>query len=282
MLPHIELFGKSISTYALVVYFEYLIVPIILILFRKRYGFKASKAFLYGLLTLVIGTFALYFTQFMENWILSGVSNGAYSPAEDNSSFGYFVFMPPLFLLFCVLFGVDFRKITDYITLPLTLICATGKLACVFAGCCGGPADSNGLYMQYPGYKVFPVQLYETLLCAAIFVVCIVLTYTLSKKHTGYIMPIGGILYSAVKMWAESYRTWYCEWEQNFLNSGHTYWFYFEILQLVICVVWLVCTIICEITGKMPKFETNRIKRMISNIREKRREKLAQETESAE
>jgi hypothetical protein len=243
--------------------FNYIIAVVMLIILRKRYDKSVIKAILYGFLTLAFGVFALENTQFIADTVLGLVSNGKYVPAEKDSSFGYFLNMTPLYLIFCSIFCVDFRKLTDYAAPSVAIVCSLGKLACVFAGCCAGPKDPHGLFFPNLGYKALPIQLYETLFYAGIFVLVLVLMFTFSKKHEGYLMPITGILYSSFKAFAEGYRTWHCEWEQDFMNTGHTYWFYFELFQLGVCIIWLIGTIICEKTGKMPKFETNFLKRKL-------------------
>jgi len=272
MLQNVELFGKVFNMYEWTNYFNYLLVLVVLVLLRKRYGYKVGKALWYGVLTLLFGVFALNFTQITENWILEAVSNGQYEPAEPASSFGFILNMAPWYLLYCIIFCVDFRKLTDYVAPAISIVWTFGKVACVFEGCCSGPESPNGLYMPALGYKVIPIQLYESIFYAVIFVISLVLMFTFSKKHEGYILPICGILYCSFKAYAENFRTWHCEWEQNFLNTGRTYWQYYELIQLAVCVIWLIGVIVCEKTGKMPKFETNALKRKVDAFKEQRQE----------
>jgi len=270
MLPQFELFGKTFISYDLIVLIEYVTVPILMVLFRKRYGASILKAFYYGLLTLLFGVFALHATSNLEFDIITKVLDYGFSRYEEISSYGYWVFMSPLYLLYCSLFCVDFRKLSDYAALPICYVSSLGKVACFLDGCCSGPEDPNGIYMVKLGYKVFPVHLYDAIFAGIIFILCIVLTFTFSKKHTGYLMPISGILWALQKMWTEQYRTWPSEVSQNFMNSGHTYWFYFEMVTLFGCIIWLIATIICEKKG-MPSFETNAIKRKFQQIKENRK-----------
>ena len=276
MLPTIHLFGEPFSMYDLTTIFEYIVVLIILIIIRKRYGHTVRKAFLYGLLTLAFCVFALHMTTIVGNAVMTKVSNGAFEAHEVTSSFGFWVFMSPWYLVFSALFCVDFRKLTDFVCPSICLVASLGKLACFFNGCCEGPKDPHGIYMVHLGYKVFPVQLYETLLYGLVFIICLVLMYTFSKKHEGYLMPITGILYAVFKIWAEGYRTWPSEWETNFLNSGHTYWQFFELITLFGCIIWLIGTIVCEKKGKMPQFATNPLQRKVkAMVEEKRKQKGA-------
>ena len=83
-------------------------------------------------------------------------------------------------------------------------------------------------------------------------------------------MPITGILYAVFKIWAESYRTWPSEWETNFLNSGHTYWQFFELITLFGCIIWLIAAIVCEKKGKVPQFATNPLQRKLKAVMEEK------------
>ncbi|MBE6741955.1 MAG: hypothetical protein E7570_06575 [Ruminococcaceae bacterium] len=275
LLQYITLFGNTYSSYSLTNWFNYIIVLIITILIRRRYNCNFIKALFVGLLTLAFGVFALHATSNLEYDIMNIlVKDGAFERYELTSSYGYWVFMSPLYLLFCAIFCVDFRKLTDYVTPSICIVASLGKLACFLDGCCEGPKDPNGIYMAKLGYKVFPVQLYETLLYGAVFILALVLTFTFSKKRTGYLMPISGMLYAVFKIWAEQYRTWPSELTNNFLNTGHNYWEYFELFSFIGCLIWLIGVIICDKKGKHPKFETNAFMRKVWKIKEELLTKL--------
>ncbi len=59
----------------------------------------------------------------------------------------------------------DLVDLTDAAACSIAVAHATGRLGCFFAGCCHGiPADAPwGVYMEFAGQHVLPVQLYESL-----------------------------------------------------------------------------------------------------------------------
>ena len=256
MLPTFELFGMTIKTGNLFLFINYFVsVPISLIPIRKRYGYKLSNAIYYSVLTLVLGVAALHITSLVSNAIMELASGGAFNPYETINSYGLYLFLPPLYLIYCLLFRKGYREMMDYVTPAVCTVETIGKLVCFFEGCCYGPPDEHGLYFQNLGYKAFPVQLYDTIDNAVILVIILILTYTFSKKHKGYLMPIAGMLYSIQKGILEEYRVYHEEIEGNFMGTGRTYWQFFLAVLFACCLIWLIGTIIRNKKGK-PDFDT--------------------------
>jgi prolipoprotein diacylglyceryltransferase len=275
MLPEITILGHALRLYDLCGYLGYLSVPIIMFCLRKRYGFSIAKTIFCAVVTLICGVIAHYGTAAIENKVMEIVTDGAFEPFETMSSFGFWVFIAPIFLLVCLRFSLDYRSITDIIAPCLCVVTSLGKFACFFNGCCAGPQDIRGIYMVQLGYKCFPIQLYEALFYFAFFIIILVLTFTFSKKHIGYLMPISGMLYSVVKIWAENYRTWPSEFEQNFLYTGHTYWQFFLLITFYGCLIWLIATYILEKKGKQPDFvDNNTLRRKWHNRLQRFEEKI--------
>ena len=274
MLPEILVFGHTIRMYNFFMICEYISVPIVLISLRKRYGLSLINSIFYAFLTLVLGVIALNATIKLQTAVLTNVSDGVFEPFEKTSSYGYWVFISPLLLIFCLWLGVNFRKISDYIAPSVCLVTSIGKLCCFFNGCCEGPASEHGIYMSMPGCKVMPVQLYEVLVCGANFALAILLTKTLSEKHPGFIMPITGIIYAIQKIIWEHYRHWDNGWVDNFLNTGHSYWQFFELITLFGCLLWLILVFILEKKDKQPCFEKILLKLNARKLFDKLEEKL--------
>ena len=256
MLPELEIFGHTIHMGQLFLFINYFVsVPLTLILIRKRYGYTLKKAILYSLLTLGLGVAALHITSALANAIFTHISQGEFVPYETTSSYGIITFMTPMFLLYCLLFRDSFRTLNDYTAPAVSTVQVIGKLVCFFDGCCKGKEDPNGLYFQSLGYRAIPVQLYDTINNAFILLILLILTYTFSKKHKGYLMPIGGMLYAIEKGILEEFRVYNNEWEGNFLGTGRTYWQYFLLVLFIGCLIWLIGAIIWEKKGK-PDFDT--------------------------
>ena len=269
MLPEIVLFGQTIRMYEFFMICEYLSVFVVMLSLRKRYELTVLKSFFYAVLTLLFGVIALNATIKVQTMILTYTSNGAFEPFEKTSSYGYWTFISPLLLLFCLWFGVDFRKKSDMIAPCVCLVTSIGKLCCFFRGCCAGPESAHGIYMVDLGYKVIPVQLYEVIVCGANFALAIFLTKKFSDKHSGFIMPITGMVYAIQKIIWEHFRSWRNGWIDNFLNTGHSYWQYFELVTFYGCLIWLIAVIILERKGKQPDFEKITLKRRVSKIEER-------------
>lgn len=87
-----------------------------------------------------------------------------------------------------------FVQIADAAAVSVALAHATGRLGCFFAGCCHGihAEPPLGMYMEFAGDTVLPVQLYEALFLYALMAV---LLYRLLKgKRYGlpvYMMSYG-------------------------------------------------------------------------------------------
>lgn len=255
MLPSITLGSQTVYLYNVIVITEYLSVPVIMLLLRKRFGVTRKKALGTALFTLVCGFFALQLTSVIANGILTAVSGGNFSPYEQQSSYGLPLFIPVFFVPVCLLFRKSFRRLTDYAAPCVFCVQMLGKVACSFNGCCYGPECDFGFYSEIAEYKTFPVQVFDAATCALIFILCLILTFTFAKKHQGYLFPICGTLYAAQKAFWEEFRVYPNEWEGNFLGTGRTYWQYFLCILLVGSLIWLIGVIRWEKKGK-PDFDT--------------------------
>ena len=250
MLPEIELFNHTIHMGSLFLFLHYPAVPFIYFLLKKRYGFNAIKTFFYSMFTLVSGVLGAVITSALANFILKLTSGGEFVPHESLSSYGISMFVGIFYVLYCPLFRKSFRLLTDYAAPAVFFVNILGKLVCVFDGCCYGPADPNGIYFKSLGYKAFPVQIYDTVFIAIIFVIMMILTFTLSKKHVGYLLPIANMLYAVEKGCLEEFRVYKSAYEGSFLGTGRTFWQYFLAVLFIGSLIWLICTIIWEKKGK--------------------------------
>ena len=255
MLPTFELFGQTIHTGDIFLFLHYPGVPFIYLLLRKRYGFPVKKTLFYAFFTLFFGVGGAIVTSKVANYVLTVTSHGAFEPYETLNSYGIAMFLAVIYIFYCLLFRKPFQTLTDYAMPAVSFIHVLGKLVCVFNGCCYGPASEHGLYFQNLGYKAVPVQLYDTINNAIIFVILIVLTYTFSKKHKGYLYPIAGILYAIQKWVLEEFRVYENPYEGNFLNTGWTFWQWFLVILFVGSVIWLIGAILWEKKG-MPDLDT--------------------------
>lgn len=110
---------------------------------------------------------------------------------------GHFVFKDKLHLH-------SFAETADAAAVSIAVAHATGRLGCFFAGCCHGvhAEPPLGVYMEYAGDTVLPVQLYEAIFLYAL------MTVLLSRHLKGrrYGMPIYMMGYGVWRFFAEYLR----------------------------------------------------------------------------
>ena len=92
----------------------------------------------------------------------------------------------------------EFRIMLTSCTLVIPLMYSVSKLGCLFAGCCHGIAYHGPFCIEYTGKRtgdicVFPVQLAETLLFFAIFIIGLVL-FMKKSRHTELFIMIASVI----------------------------------------------------------------------------------------
>lgn len=240
MMPWLEVFGISINMYKLFFYIALATVPVFLFALRKRFGYSIKQAALYSTMTLVFGLIAAWLTAVLKRVMLSYASGGEYFDFEKLRNYGIPIFLPAFLLLYCIICRDDFRKLSDYIAPCVYSVMTFVKLGCVFWGCCYGEPDEHGIWSSVAGYKSFPVQLYDSMTSLCIVLICLILLKKLYGKKSGYIYPIGGILFALTKGFWENFRVHESIYERNFLNTGWTLWQYWLLALLIGCVTWLI------------------------------------------
>ena len=167
-------------------------------------------------------------------------ANGApYEDTEILRNYGIPMFLPVFLLIYCLIFKDDFKKLSDYIAPSVYSVMTFVKVACVFNGCCYGKESEFGIWNEELGTKTFPVQLFDSITSLLIFIICIVLIKKWKGKHSGYIYPIGGILFALTKGFWEFFRVHPFEFEQHYLGTRFTLWQYWLLVLFIGCVIWL-------------------------------------------
>ena len=249
MLPHIMLFGKEISTYDACFGIALLTIPILFFALRKHFNFTVKRTLFYTVFTLGFGLLSARITALIKDALLALASNGEFESSELLRNYGIPMFLPLFFLIYCLLFRDQFKTIMDYLAPGVYSVMTFVKLGCMLNGCCRGEPDEHGIMNIKAGYRTFPVQLYDMLTSICIVIICIVLIYTLRKKHKGYIYPIGGMLFALTKGFWEHFRVHTNVWERNFFNTGWTFWQFWMLILFAGCLIWLIMTIVWEKKG---------------------------------
>ena len=241
---------------------------------HRRFGYPRPRAAFYSIFTLVFGFLSAAMTAWIENGLLYAASDGAYDHFENLRNYGIPMFLPLFWLLYCLLCREPFKKLTDYLAPGVYSVMTFVKIGCTFNGCCYGAADENGIWNVKLGYRTFPVQIYDALSSFVIVIICIVLIYTVAKKHQGYVYPIGGMLFALTKGYWEGYRVHSTVWEKNYLDTGWTFWQFWMAILFICCLVWFILTAVREKKG-VPDFDGMRELRFPYIDRDKAAEKLA-------
>ena len=273
MCKEFVLLGIRLDSYNTMFFLGLVSVIVFYQLLKRRFSFNKGRAFFYSIFTLVFGFLSAWMTAKIENGMLFAVSGGAYDHFENLRNYGIPMFLPIFWLIYCLLCREPFKKLTDYLAPSVYSVMTFVKIGCTLGGCCYGEPDQHGIWNADLGYKTFPVQIYDAISSFVIVIILIVLIYTIGKKHTGYIYPIGGILFALTKGFWEGYRVHSTPWEKNYMDTGFTFWQFWMAILFICCLLWLVLTVVRDKKGApdfneanlhLPYFDTYKIGKAIS------------------
>lgn len=217
MLPYINIFGKQIATYGLIIVFGIIIGSIVAIFYFSKFN-KIKKddilySILYGIIGIVIGAKILY--------LLTNIQV-LFNSKEIVSTFlqmlsGGFVFYGGLIggilgiFIYAKQFKIEFKQLLLSIVPVIPLVHSIGRIGCLFAGCCygkkyegiGSITFHNSLIAPN-NIPLFPTQIVECICNLLIFSI-LTITY---KKFIGTYKTVGlyCILYSIVRFSLEFFR----------------------------------------------------------------------------
>ncbi len=245
MLPHLKLLSIDINMYKLFFYTALISVPVFQFALRKRFEFNIKQAAFYSCFTLAFGYVSAMLTASLKRIMLSYASGGLHTDTERLRNYGIPIFLPVFLLIYCWIHKDDFRKLSDYIAPCVYSVMTFVKIGCVFWGCCYGEPDKHGIWNARLGYRTFPVQLYDAITSFIIVLICLYLIYVLYGKRSGYVYPIGGMLFALTKGFWESFRVHESVYERSFLGTGWTLWQYWLLVLFIGCFSWFVL-ILCK------------------------------------
>lgn len=252
MLQYFDVFGLSINSYKFFFCLGLISVPIILFTLRRSFRFGKGQTFFYSVFVILLGLASARLTATLKQVMLGFASGGTYHDDELLRNYGIPIFLPAFLLLYCLLCKDNFRKLSDAVAPCVYSVMTFVKIGCTFWGCCNGEASEHGIWNERLQMKTFPVQLYDAITSAVIVIVCLWLIVKSKRKGTGYVYPIGGILFSITKGFWEFFRVHESEYERSFLGTGFTLWQYWLLILLIGCIVWLL-VLKRKGSGKTPK-----------------------------
>lgn len=220
MLPYINILGREIATYGLIIFVGIIIGSIVAIqYFAKFHDIKKEDVFyaiLYTVIGVGIGAKLLYILTNIPFLIENYNSLDIWDTLMQMFK-GGFVFYGGLLggflgvLIYAKQFKISFKSLILTLIPVVPLIHAIGRIGCLFAGCCYG-MEYHGFgaiifedsILAPNGVPLFPMQIVEAIFNFIIFIV-LLLTY---KKFTGTYKTLGlyCILYSILRFTLEFFR----------------------------------------------------------------------------
>ncbi len=150
---------------------------------------------------IIVGYAASIITQSVYDWIKTGDFRlGTGMTFYGGLTGGILSFLAVYFLAgrrVCADDGLHITtlpQLADVAACCVTFAHATGRIGCLFAGCCHGERTDAwyGIYHVNLGYKAVPTQLFESVFLYALFAVCAVLTLRgVRRVHTLYLVSYG-------------------------------------------------------------------------------------------
>lgn len=164
----------------------------------KKFGIKRLTA----IATTVATGFILVGWMLVYLWMLTG-----FTFFGNKNMMQVMIFFPPIVFAISKIFRLDFRKLSDMLTVgSLWISMAIGKFACVFTGCCGGYPSKIGIFSPYYTTPVFPVQIFESLFIVAIGIILILIAREKKYQTEGLLTPMFLMLYGCVAFMIEFIR----------------------------------------------------------------------------
>lgn len=221
MLPFINIFGKTIPMYGVMVFIGAAVMcGVAALLAKKRGTVPAEDIFymiLYAGIGCLIGAKLLYILVSVDDYWLEGKSFG------ENMKYwalilmsGGLVFYGGLIgaffgaLRYCVHFKVDFKESIAIVIPTVPLFHAFGRIGCFMAGCCHG-IEYDGIFsvtfekaIAAPnGVPLLPIQLFEA---AGNFALAAVLTVLFLRNAKLSLAGLYLVCYAVMRFTLEFFR----------------------------------------------------------------------------
>lgn len=153
---------------------------VISVIFNTYYGYKLGLSKGKAALSSAFSLALLYITMILIPWVESGFTAfGAQNMVKT------YAFAPLIFVIDCLVFKIDFKKISDMHAIWPMLLHGISHLACIPEGCCGGYQYLEGTKMYdfayaLTGTNMIPNQLFESL--AALVIAALMFFIAWKKK----------------------------------------------------------------------------------------------------
>lgn len=218
MMPYINFFGLSVSTYWTMCAIGMLLVLVFSIAQSKRYGLQLWQAVVMAICINAFGIVGVYLLGFIQ----SGFDS-------FNTSFmGALIFTPVFLATVAKLFKINVLEGISFSAVPIASMGACMKIGCFFAGCCGG-ITING--------NVFPVQLLESFI--SIIIVAALLIIQKKTDNLKLLFVWYMLMYSVTRFFVEFLRN--SAKNLLFLSIG-------QVTAVIVCLIAITSIVIIRKT----------------------------------
>ncbi len=220
MLPTINIFGKTIAMYGLMICLGIFCGIMIALLRRKKYNISKDDTFFsscYAGIGLIVGAKLLYIITIIpiiiRNWslVISDIR------ILYDAISGGFVFYGGLlgavigYYIYCRTYKIDFINLIDLMAPSIPIIHGIGRIGCFFAGCCYGKHYDGPFHIVFEnstaapnGIPLFPMQILEAILNITAGIILIV--YARKIRRQGRTIGLYIIYYSIMRFLLEFLR----------------------------------------------------------------------------
>lgn len=137
MLPELHIGAITISTYYGMMFLGFVLMLVLMLKRRARYGLNTGQAILFTVCVMFSGVLGCKVLFILENW-------GEPITVGGFSFFGAVFLVPPLMALFGLLFKLKPRESINAAAPCVNAMIGTIRVGCFLNGCCGGWALENG------------------------------------------------------------------------------------------------------------------------------------------
>jgi phosphatidylglycerol:prolipoprotein diacylglycerol transferase len=208
MYPVIKIFNYYIPTVRIIFIFAFGLFSFLFIkeLLQNGYNCKISIPFLtiFFISVIIFSKINKMFSRTVKN--IKNCPKLIYNYEKLGITWfallGYII----IIYLFNYIWSIPFRIFSDILTPSMALFISIRRIGCLFNGCCRGRYTKSIIGIRYPktGFKVHPVQIYESILGIIIFFILIFF-----KNHhifIGKLLFVYILLYALCRFIVEFFR----------------------------------------------------------------------------
>lgn len=184
----------------------HIISMVVAVIFNTYYGYKLGLTKTKAALSSAFSLALLYITMILIPWVESG-----FTTFGEQNMVKTYVFAPLIFVIDCLVFKIDFRKISDMHAIWPMLLHGISHFACLIPNCCNGYTYLEGTKMYniscaLTGTGYFPNQIGESVAALLIGAIMFFIAYKKNFKLNGRLFYVMLIVYGINRFFWEFLR----------------------------------------------------------------------------